>query len=161
MYVMHMKIIKIVKLLMIVRRAKEMVAGFVIGILTTVLLTQSSPTGLENPTGQLGFLNRSLVLSPEQKHNMGLTTEEERLLKPQHTLHISTPLKILSPTRKKRDGILCWILTSPKTHSRAQLIKETWGKRCDKLLFMSSKRGRIHFKRISKKYCRLHRYYLY
>lgn len=40
-----------------------------------------------------------------------------------------------------RTRILCWILTGPENHhTKAQHIRNTWGQRCDRLLFMSSQR---------------------
>jgi glycoprotein-N-acetylgalactosamine 3-beta-galactosyltransferase len=45
---------------------------------------------------------------------------------------------------KKPIRILCWIMTGPSNHkTKAKAVKETWGKHCDTLLFMSTQEGKI------------------
>lgn len=40
--------------------------------------------------------------------------------------------------------VLCMVMTFPENHkTKALYIKKTWGKRCNKILFMSSKRDSV------------------
>lgn len=45
---------------------------------------------------------------------------------------------------KKEVRLVCWVMTNPENHeTKGIAVKETWGKRCNKLLFMSSAEGEL------------------
>lgn len=99
---------------------RGLLIGFVLGILATQLMVANVPFRV------LHHLN-----------DAGTTIKR--------TDNIVKTTTTTTPVEEKRDRILCWVATTPKSHSRAKLVQETWGKRCDKLLFMSSKQGILHY----------------
>ena len=45
--------------------------------------------------------------------------------------------------------ILCWIMTQPENHYKKAIhVKRTWGKRCNKLIFISSEDGKSYIIKI-------------
>jgi len=71
------------------------------------------------------------------------SSQRSRNLRTPPTIAPSTtnpPPDILAARLFNETRVLCMVLTSPKTHhTRAIHIKRTWGRRCNKLIFMSTK----------------------
>lgn len=52
---------------------------------------------------------------------------------------IVAPAASLSDTLYKEVKVLCWVMTNPDNHkTKAWSVRQTWGQRCNKLLFMST-----------------------
>lgn len=121
-------------------RCRHFVVGCLIGILTSGVLQwrQGQLHGLlQNLTeARAALSNREVSHVVYSASNLSSTLLRNR---PPNAGGAPVEDSSMAFDLYSRVRVLCWILTSPATlKTRAAQVKDTWGKQCNKLLFMSS-----------------------
>ncbi|KAI9551442.1 hypothetical protein GHT06_021775 [Daphnia sinensis] len=77
------------------------------------------------------ILNRTLIkLDRSEQSNLSFNT----VMEPYDTIRDDLAREMFTKIR-----VLCWIMTAPRNHwKKARHVKNTWGKRCNKLIFIST-----------------------
>ncbi|XP_053958307.1 glycoprotein-N-acetylgalactosamine 3-beta-galactosyltransferase 1-like [Anastrepha ludens] len=107
-----------------------LLGGFVIGFCFSQQLRSS------NCVFRLGLPNASYLDRVEEYDDHVELIQNEEILQ---TRISNTDENRLAAQLYNETRVLCWVLTSPINHAKKAIhVKKTWGKRCNRLLFMST-----------------------